>query len=65
MKNTKKQTIKMNLSLEKDFYGLLQKRAREDYVKVSTWTKQFLMRNLLDRDNGKTSNGVTKDDGNK
>jgi hypothetical protein len=43
-----KPTIKMNLSLEKDFYDLLQANAKQDYVKVSTWVKQFLKRNLLD-----------------
>jgi len=42
-------TIKMNLSLEKDFYDLLQANAKQDYVKVSTWTKQFLKKNLLDK----------------
>lgn len=46
-----KQTIKMNLSLEKDFYDLLQANAKRDYVKVATWTKQFLKKNLLDKNN--------------
>jgi hypothetical protein len=44
-----KQTIKMNLSLEKDFYELLLANAKRDYVLVSTWTKQFLKKNLLDK----------------
>ena len=55
LKNMKKirnkQTIKMNLSLEKDFYELLQKNAKRDYMLTSTWTKQFLKRNLLDKNN--------------
>ncbi len=41
----------MNLSIDKDFYGLLQENARKDYMRVSTWVKQFLMRNLLDKNN--------------
>lgn len=49
MKNT--QNVKMNLSLEKDFYELLQQRAKNDYVKVATWTKQYLKRNLLEKNN--------------
>ena len=49
MKN--QQIVKMNLSLERDFYELLQDRAEKDYVKVATWTKQFLMKNLLEKNN--------------
>ena len=51
MKRTKKQIVKMNLSLDKDFYVILQEKARADYMRVSTWTKQLLMRNLLDKNN--------------
>jgi len=50
----------MNLSLEKDFYELLQTRAKQDYVKVATWTKQFLMKNLLEKNNMKDK-CLTKD----
>ena len=57
------QNVKMNLSLEKDFYELLQARAKQDYVKVATWTKQFLMKNLLEKNNSDskclTKNGTT------
>ena len=49
MKNT--QNVKMNLSLERDFYELLQERAKNDYVKVATWTKQYLMKGLLEKNN--------------
>ena len=49
MKNT--QNVKMNLSLERDFYELLQQRAKNDYVKVATWTKQYLMKCLLEKNN--------------
>ena len=52
MKKRKNQkTVKMNLSIDKDFYGLLQENARKDYMRVSTWVKQFLMKNLLDKNN--------------
>lgn len=54
------QNVKMNLSLEKDFYELLKARAEKDYVKVATWTKQFLMRSLLEKNNS-DSKCLTKD----
>jgi hypothetical protein len=51
MKRLKKTTVKMNLCLDKDFYELLQDRAKNDYVKVATWTKQYLMKCLLEKNN--------------
>ncbi len=55
MKKLKKTTnVKMNLSLEKDFYELLQEKAKNDYVKVATWTKQFLKRSLLEKNNSES-----------
>jgi len=43
--------VKMNLSLEKDFYEFLKLQAKNDYVRVATWTKQYLMRSLLGKNN--------------
>lgn len=43
----KKPTIKMSLSLDKDFYDLIQHNARLNYIKPSTWVKQVLMRCIL------------------
>jgi len=59
MKRLKKTTVKMNLSLDRDFYELLQTRAKNDYVKVATWTKQYLMKCLLEKNNS-DSNGLTQ-----
>ena len=59
MKRKNQKTVKMNLSLEKDFYGLLQDNARKDYMRVSTWVKQFLMKNLLEKNNS-DANSLTK-----
>ncbi len=36
----------MNLTLNKEFYEKLQDFAEKDHLKVSTWTKQFLMRQI-------------------
>lgn len=47
MSTTRKiQNVKMNLTLSPEFYQVLKENARNDYVKVATWTKQFLMKNL-------------------
>ena len=64
MKRLKKTAnVKMNLSLEKDFYDLLQEKAKNDYVKVATWTKQYLMKCLLEKNNSEskslTQNGTS------
>jgi hypothetical protein len=40
----KPQNVKMNLSLEPDFFELLQEKAKRDYVRTATWTKQYLMK---------------------
>lgn len=60
----KKEMIKMNLSLEKEFFALLEKKAQEDYVRVSTWVKQFLMKSLLGKNNGKKAKCFTNDESN-
>ena len=49
MKKTK--NVKMNLTLSQEFYQLLKKNASDDFMKVATWTKQFLMKNLVERHN--------------
>ena len=63
MKKIKKSIVKMNLSLDKDFYELLQENAKKNYVKVATWTKQYLMKCLLEKNNDDsnclTQNGNT------
>lgn len=48
MKQSKqKKHIKMNLTLPVDFYEDLKIRAKEDFLKPSSWTRRFLMMNLL------------------
>ena len=41
------QTIKMNLTLPKDLYDVLVKKSNREYIKVSTYTRQFLMKSIL------------------
>ena len=42
----KTKNVKMNLTITPEFYQVLKQNANSDYVKVATWTKQFLMKNL-------------------
>ncbi len=46
-----KKQVKMNLTLDRDFYDLLKEKATQDYMKVATWTKRFLIKNLLGKNN--------------
>ena len=63
MKKVKpQQNVKLNLTLDRSFYQVLQKRAKQDYVATATWAKQYLMRHLLDKNNSDskclTQNGI-------
>lgn len=44
----KSQTVKMNLSLDREFHQLLKDKAEQDYMQTATWVKRFLMKNLVD-----------------
>ncbi len=55
MKKTKTKVVKMNLSLPSDFFEVIQENARSNYMKAATWTKQFLMKNLLTNNERKNS----------
>lgn len=46
-KTIQKKQIKMNLTLPADFYEELKIKAKEDYLRPSSWTRRFLMLNLL------------------
>ena len=57
----KKQVVKINLTLTREFYQLLQSNAKNDFMKTATWTKQYLMRSLIERNN-KESKCKTKNE---
>ncbi len=48
MTTQKQKNKRMNLTLKNEFYETLQDLAEKDHLKVSTWTKQFLMRQVDD-----------------
>ena len=48
---SKKPTVKMNLSLDKDFYDIIKRNADLNYVRPATWVKQVLMRSVLGNNN--------------
>ena len=43
----KKEKVKMNLTLSRDFYEFLKEKSSQDYMKTATWVKRFLMKHLL------------------
>jgi len=47
--------VKMNLTLSQDFYRLLKHESAKDFMKVSTWAKQQLMKVVQN----KSDNGVS------
>ena len=47
----KLERVKMNLTLEKEFYDRLLELAEQDYLRVATWTKQYLKKQLLEDNN--------------
>lgn len=38
---------KINLTLPTNFYGIIKAKADKEYVKVTTWVRQFLMKSIL------------------
>ena len=48
MRNLKTKSVKVVLTLDQDFFKLLEAKAQADFMKVTTWTKQFLMKSLLE-----------------
>ena len=38
--------IRLNLVLSSDFYNVLKSFADKEYVRVGTWTKSYLLKNL-------------------
>ena len=45
--------VKMNLTLSREFYVLLKNESAKDFMKVSTWVKQLLMKSMYNkRENG-------------
>jgi hypothetical protein len=50
-KKNKEKTVRMKLTLDSEFYELLCSKAKSDYTKVATWTRQFLMKSLLPENN--------------
>ena len=43
----KKENVKMNLTLSREFYEFLKEKSSQDYMKTATWVKRFLMKHLL------------------
>lgn len=50
-KSKNQNSVKLNISMDKDFFDLLKENARKDYMLVSTKAKQLLYRALLEKNN--------------
>jgi len=50
-KSKNQKSIKLNISLDKDFFDLLKENARNDFMLVSSKAKQLLYRALLEKNN--------------
>lgn len=61
MVTQKMKTVKMNLTLDREFYQLLKKHAANDFMKVATWTKHYLMKSLVTKNTYADFKGETKD----
>ena len=52
MKKSKEQeVVKLTLTLNKDFYDLIQQKAEDEFLKVATYIRRLLKQNLLDKNN--------------
>lgn len=45
-KTKRQQKVRLYLTVEKGFFNKLKEMSDGDYMKVTTWTQQFLMRAL-------------------
>ncbi len=48
MKKLKNHTVKLNITMTQQFYDYLNELAGINYLKVSTYVKQLLMKTVLD-----------------
>ncbi len=48
MKNVQDQKVRVNITVDKEFYDLLQETAQKDYMLVGSWVRRYLKMNLLD-----------------
>lgn len=46
MKKNNKDYKRLNLYMDRDLFKIIEKKAGEDYLPVSTWVKRFLHKNL-------------------
>ena len=58
---SEKDNVKMNLTLPKGFYELLQEESKSDFMKTATWVKRFLMKHLLLEHKKESKGGMTNE----
>jgi predicted DNA-binding ribbon-helix-helix protein len=60
MNKLKKHTVKMNLTMSQEFYDYLQELADKEYLRVSTFVKQLIMKSVLDGHHAKDNPAFNK-----
>ncbi len=59
MKKKKKDYKRLNLYMDRDLFNIIENKAGNDYLPVSTWVKRFLHKNLFK--NNTISNTLTNE----
>lgn len=59
-KKDEKQNVRLSISLKRGVYDMLVENAKNDYLKVATWTKRFIMQNLDYKNNEREKKCLTK-----
>ena len=49
MKKNMKENVRVNITVDKDFYMLLEEAAKRDYMLVGTWVRRYLKKNLINQ----------------
>lgn len=47
----RKEKVRTTLTFDKDFFQVMERRAKNSYVSTATWIRQFLMKNLKTKNN--------------
>ena len=53
-------TVKMNLSIPREFAELLEQKANNNYMPMATWVKSYLMKNLLGAGDNEDKNSINQ-----
>ena len=58
------ETVRLNLTLDTEFFELLKDKADSEYLLVGQWVRRYLMKNILSADNNTYSKCTTQNETN-